>query len=140
MRGVWSLNHALQRASLRMEERLGITAQQRLVLRFVGLMPGVTPGELAKLLYVDRGSVTAVVKRLEARKLIRRTKHAEDGRSVVLSLTERGRRLATPLTLSIEHAARTALRASTPADVAAFHRVVRKIAAALEQACDAADD
>jgi len=42
---------------------------------------------------ISKGTLTGVVKTIEARGLVTRTKHATDGRLVVLSLTPQGKRL-----------------------------------------------
>lgn len=49
-------------------------------------------GELAAELGVTRASATALVGPLERRGLVRRAKDPEDGRSVIVALTEAGRR------------------------------------------------
>src|SRR5689334_23622938 len=41
MRLLWSIEHGLQRMSKRMENEIGITGPQRLVLRVVGQYPGL---------------------------------------------------------------------------------------------------
>jgi MarR family transcriptional regulator, organic hydroperoxide resistance regulator len=74
LRGVWEMNHALEKLSLNMAQRLGVTAQQRLVLRCVGKFPGVTAGQLATLLHLDPGTVSAALKRLEEKALLERRK------------------------------------------------------------------
>ena len=139
LRTIWALNHALERTSVRMETALGITAQQRFVIRLIGRLPGVTPGALAELLHVDRGSITAVLKRLEARALIRRTPDPEDRRRVSLALTARGRKLNVPSCISVEHAVELALAQSPASDVAAVRRLAHRLIAALDQVVDSAE-
>ena len=138
LRTIWALNHALERTSIRMESALGITAQQRFVIRLIGRMPGVTPGELADLLHVDRGSITAVLKRLQARALVSRTPDPADRRRVSLALTARGRKLNVPAAISVEHAVELALEGSPAADMAAMRRLARRLSAALDQVVDSA--
>ena len=46
-----------------------------------------------KKLYLDSGTLTPMLKRMEANGLVERTRSKEDERSVVISLTERGREL-----------------------------------------------
>lgn len=140
LRTIWALNHSIERTSIRMESVLGVTAQQRFVIRLVGRLPGITPGELADLLHVDRGSITAVLKRLEARELIIRTPDQDDRRRVSLSLSPRGRKLNLPAATSVEHAVELALEQSPAADVAAVRRLARRLIAALDQVTDAADE
>lgn len=140
LRTIWALNHSIERTSIRMESALGVTAQQRFVIRLVGRLPGIAPAELADLLHVDRGSITAVLKRLEARELIIRTPDKDDRRRVSLSLSARGRKLNLPAATSVEHAVELALEQSSDADVAAVKRLVRRLIAALDQVTDAADE
>lgn len=90
---LWRLNQALELLSARMERSLGITAQQRLVLRCIGRSPNVTPGQLAELLHLDPGTISAAIKRLGAKGLIERTKDKTDSRRALLTLSKVGRRL-----------------------------------------------
>lgn len=133
LREIWALNHAIERVSIRMEADLGLTAQQRFVIRILGKLPGTTPGQLARLLHVDPGSITAVIKRLEARELVARKRDPNDGRRVSLSLTARGRKLDVPAQVSVERAVATVLDRSTQADVAALRRLLGRLVDALEQ-------
>ena len=133
LRTVWAVNHAMERTSIRMESALGLTAQQRLVLRILGQLPGMTPGQLAELLHVDRGSVTAIIKRLEARDQVMRGPDANDGRRVSLTLTAKGRCLDVPAQISVERAVELALDRSTAADVAAVRRVLARLVTALDE-------
>jgi DNA-binding MarR family transcriptional regulator len=50
--------------------------------------------ELAVFLGLDRSSVSGLIDRAEARGLVRKTSSSDDGRSVRVSLTAEGRRLA----------------------------------------------
>jgi DNA-binding MarR family transcriptional regulator len=140
LRALWALNHALERTSRRMELVVGLTAQQRFVVRLIGQLPGISPGRLAELLHVDRGSITAVLKRLEARDLLVRTVDTADRRRVFLSLSPRGRRFDAPAPVSVEHAVVQALERSTATDVAAVKRLLARLVAALDEVSATADD
>lgn len=52
------------------------------------------PTEIARVLGRTTGGVTLALDRLEARGLLRRTRHSDDGRRVVIELTAAGRRVA----------------------------------------------
>lgn len=132
IRTLWALNHAFERASSRMEAQLGLTAQQRFVIRLLGKLPGVTPGQLSQLLHVDPGSITSTLKRLEARELVARKPDPDDRRRVSLSLSARGRRLDVPARVSVEHAVASVLERSTQADVAALRRLLGRLVEALD--------
>ncbi|MFO0627553.1 MAG: MarR family transcriptional regulator [Polyangiales bacterium] len=94
-----------------MEARLGVTAQQRFVLRCVGRFPGITAGHLASLLQVDRGTVSAALNRLERKGLITRRADPRDRRRVTLGLTPRGHALDRPQDGTVEDAASRAIAA-----------------------------
>ncbi len=104
---LWALNHALEMLSNNMAARLGVTAQQRLVIRCLGKYPGLSAGQLASLLHLDPGTISAALRRLEAKKLIARKRDPGDHRRAFLSLTKKGRSLdrGTPGTAenAVEH-------------------------------------
>lgn len=107
---VWQLEHALERASKRMEDAHGISGPQRFALRIIGGRPGITAGELAAVLHLHPSTVTGIVQRLEGRKLVKRAAHASDGRVSHLHLTQAGAKVSRPGARgTVEHAARTAL-------------------------------
>jgi DNA-binding MarR family transcriptional regulator len=132
MRSLWALDHALHKASIRMEAALGLTAPQRFVIRILGALPRLTPAQLAELLHVDRGSVTALLKRLEAKELVARSPDDQDGRRVLLSLTSSGRKLNRPARVSVEHAVASVLERTSPAELATVRRVLGRLVTALE--------
>jgi DNA-binding MarR family transcriptional regulator len=130
---LWRTSHALERRSRRMEKAVGVTAPQRLVLRVLGRFPGLTAGQLARALHVDPGTLSASLRRLEARGLIARRRDPVDTRRVTLGLTREGRALDVPHPGTVEAAA-DALLASTPAqDLAATVRVLERFSALLLQ-------
>jgi DNA-binding MarR family transcriptional regulator len=87
---LWRLNHALERLSARMDRSLGVTAQQRFIIRCVGKYPGITAGALARVLHLDPGTVTAALHRLEAKGHVERRRDDRDRRRVTLGLTRAG--------------------------------------------------
>lgn len=109
LRLVWTVDHALQKASKRMEAALGVTGPQRLVIRIVGRLPGIPAGQLALLLHVHPGTLSGMLKRLERAGLLRRRADPRDGRRSLLGLTTKGRRLDVQADGTIEAALRKAL-------------------------------
>ena len=78
MKMLWGLSHALDRASKQMAGTIGVTGPQRLVLRVVGLRPGVSAGDLAGTLHVHPSTLTGVLQRLVVQKLLMRTPDPRD--------------------------------------------------------------
>ncbi len=133
---VWRVNHAMQRVSTRMQHELGVTGPQRLVIRCVGHHPGVTSSQLAEMLHLDRGSVSAALNRLEAMRLLERNPDEDDGRRVTLSLTATGRKVDRPTKHTIEGTVEQVINAATTSDLEATGRVLAALAAALENEAD----
>ncbi|MFO0667720.1 MAG: MarR family transcriptional regulator [Polyangiaceae bacterium] len=116
-----------------MTVRLGVTFQQRTVLRLVGRFPGVTAGKLADTLHVDRGTLSTMLARLEARGLIERRQDTTDRRRVRVGLTSRGRSLDVPDEETVEGAVEEAIHAADPEDVRGTERVLSALVAQLER-------
>ena len=86
MRLLWSIEHGLQRVSKRMENELGITGPQRLVLRVVGRFPDLSASELAHIVHLHPSTITGILQRLVARGLLERARDPVDARRVRLRL------------------------------------------------------
>lgn len=74
-------------------ENLGLTYPQYLAMLVLWERDGLTVSELGDKLYLDSGTLTPLLKRLEAAGLISRIRAAEDERRVHLTLTAVGRKL-----------------------------------------------
>ena len=72
---------------------LGLTYPQYLVMLVLWEDEPQTVGSLGARLYLDSGTLTPLLKRMEAAGLVSRTRDAEDERRVLIGLTERGRAL-----------------------------------------------
>jgi DNA-binding MarR family transcriptional regulator len=110
-----------------MEDTLGISGPQRFALRMIGERPGITAGELAAVLHLHPSTVTGIVQRLEARRLVRRASSATDGRVAHLHLTALGSRANRPTTRgTVERAARATLAGCPPSARRAAARVLQR--------------
>jgi DNA-binding MarR family transcriptional regulator len=74
-------------------QALGLTYPQYLAMMVLWERDGLTVGEVSSRLLTDPGSLTPLLKRLEAEGLLTRTRSKEDERVVLLRLTEQGRAL-----------------------------------------------
>jgi len=72
---------------------LGLTYPQYLVLLVLWETDAIGVGELGERLYLDSGTLTPLLKRMEAAGLLARERAADDERRVIVTLTAAGRAL-----------------------------------------------
>jgi DNA-binding MarR family transcriptional regulator len=133
MRVLWAVDHALQSTSKRMEQRLGVTGPQRLVIRIVGQFPRASAGEIAGLLRIHPSTLTGILRRLEARELIERRPDPADARRALFNLSKTGRDLDRLQEGTTETAIARALDALSADDIEATRRVLDAITRALQE-------
>jgi len=90
---LYSAGLALTKAYRPMLEPLDLTYPQYLVMMCLWQRDGLPVRELGERLHLDSGTLTPLLKRLEARGLLARTRDAVDERRVLVTLTDDGRRL-----------------------------------------------
>ena len=133
MQLIWGVVHRVQRTSKRMTAEIGVTGPQRLVLRVVGLSPGMSAGDVAAILHVHPSTLTGVLRRLIAQRLLVRTDDPRDRRRAVLRLTPRGVRANAARRGTVESAITNALEGITDRDRAATKRVLLRLSMHLDR-------
>ncbi|WP_236613181.1 MULTISPECIES: MarR family winged helix-turn-helix transcriptional regulator [Rhodonellum] len=81
-------------------EELGLTYPQYLVMLILWEKDGLTVSQIGEKLFLDSGTLTPVLKRLEANNFIKRNRSDKDERKVEIELTYPGKSLqakATPI-------------------------------------------
>ena len=133
MRSLWGLNHALETTSRRMKAHLGVTGPERMVVRLVGRYPGISAGELARLMRVHPSTLTRLLKRLARRGLLTRRADASDARRALFMLTAAGESVDKVRRGTVEAAVSVALEALPSRDVLAAASVLDALAGAMER-------
>jgi len=133
MQLLWNVVHRLDQTSKRMRSQLGVTGPQRLALRVIGLYPGVSAGDLARILHVHPSTLTGVLRRLQQQKFLHRRADPRDRRRAVLDLTAAGQAANGVKTGTVEAAVAAALARCADRDVTAAAHVLATLAAQLEQ-------
>ncbi len=87
---VYSTAHAFNRAYKPLLDALGLTYPQYLAMLALWERDGLSVKEMGELLHLDSGTLTPLLKRLEAMGLVRRARDTADERSVRISLTAAG--------------------------------------------------
>jgi len=90
---VYRLNRSIGDAYRPLLEGLGLTYPQYLVMLALWERKILSIGELCRLLDLDTGTVSPLIKRMEALGLVRRERRPDDERSVSVALTEKGAEL-----------------------------------------------
>src|ERR671930_548385 len=90
---VYSTAHAFNRVYKPLLDALGLTYPQYLVMLVLWERDGVPVKDIGERLFLDSGTLTPLLKRLEANELIRRTRSTEDERQVLIALTAKGEAL-----------------------------------------------
>src|SRR5436190_7021355 len=90
---VYSTAHAFNRVYKPLLDRLGLTYPQYLVMMVLWERDGVPVKDIGEKLHLDSGTLTPLLKRLEAADLVKRTRSTEDERQVLIALTPKGRAL-----------------------------------------------
>jgi DNA-binding MarR family transcriptional regulator len=128
MQLLWAVAHGLERSSKGMAANLGVTGPQRLVLRVVGLFPGMSAGELASVLHVHPSTLTGVLRRLVGQRMLVRVAHPGDRRRAVLRLAPKGVRVNARRGGTVESAVAAALDTVPPGERQAARRLLERLA------------
>lgn len=90
---VYSAAHAFNRVYKPLLDRLGLTYPQYLVMLVLWERDDVPLKDIGERLFLDSGTLTPLLKRLEAAHLVKRTRSSEDERQVLIALTSQGHAL-----------------------------------------------
>ncbi len=90
---VYSTAHAFNRFYKPLLERLGLTYPQYLVMLVLWEHDGLAVKDIGERLFLDSGTLTPLLKRMEGMGLVKRTRSTEDERQVLIALTAQGHEL-----------------------------------------------
>src|SRR3954471_9717904 len=90
---IYSTAHAFNRVYKPLLDKLGLTYPQYLVMLVLWERDGVPVKDIGERLFLDSGTLTPLLKRLEAADLVKRTRSTEDERQVLIALTPKGEAL-----------------------------------------------
>jgi MarR family transcriptional regulator, organic hydroperoxide resistance regulator len=90
---IYSTMHAVNKAYMPLLEKVALTYPQYLAMLVLWESDDVTVKQLGERLFLDSGTLTPLLKRLEGMGLVDRTRDPRDERKVRLSLTVKGREI-----------------------------------------------
>ncbi|MEG9134068.1 MarR family transcriptional regulator, partial [Acinetobacter baumannii] len=86
-------NLALNQLYRKLLTPLGITYPQYLVMLVLWEKDEITVSEIGSKLFLESSTLTPILKKLEALQLLNRTRSKEDERQVIITLSEKGKKL-----------------------------------------------
>jgi DNA-binding MarR family transcriptional regulator len=101
-------------------------------LRFAGPSQQLSPTQLFKGLMISSAGITSRLDRLETRGLVRRERHPNDRRGVLVELTEEGRRVLDEAVKANTEAERELIAALGPAEARDLATLLKKMLTGLE--------
>ena len=113
---------------LRELEPLDLTPIQYSIIFVLSRLDGIDQATLAGLVALDRSTVGNVLMRLESRRLVKRERSPDDGRSRVLRLTRKGKNLAREASDGVARVQQRLLSPLSAKERATFVESLRKIA------------
>ncbi|MDE2615676.1 MAG: MarR family transcriptional regulator [Burkholderiales bacterium] len=122
---LYSASHAMSKAYKPHLDALGLTYPQYVAMLVLWERDGLTVSEIGERLYLDSGTLTPLLKRLETTGYISRLRDTTDERRVLIQLTAAGRRLkskAAPIPGCMFEAMQCA-----PAELATLTRQVQQL-------------
>ncbi len=126
---LYSTSLAMTRVYRPLLDALGLTYPQYLVLLVLWQYDGLAIGELGERVALDSGTLTPLLKRMQAQGLIERTRSAADERLVLITLTRQGAELRTRADAVHEQVA--CATACTPKERQALVRELKALRTAL---------
>ena len=74
-------------------DKLDLTYTQYITMMVLWEHPSLNVKELGEFLYLDSGTLTPLLKKMEAKGLLTRARSKEDERNLIVSITEKGEKL-----------------------------------------------
>ena len=136
LRVLWAINHGLATTSRYMKSKYGVTGRQRLIIQVVNEFPGISAGDLAKVLHLDPSTLTGVLQQMSQRGLLQLHPDARDRRRLRIQLTPKGRRMSHIAVGAIEAAVSKTLSRVSPSKLKATREVLSMLADNLDRRSD----
>ncbi|MBU4566307.1 MAG: MarR family transcriptional regulator [Desulfarculus sp.] len=139
LRSIRRIIRATDLHSRRLASEHRLTTPQLLCLRLLAQEGPLTPGAVAKEMYLSQATVTGILDRLEKRRLVERRRDQADRRKVSLHLTQEGITAVKQAPLPLHERFASRLEALTAAERDEIERVLDKVVELMEaQEVDAA--
>ena len=90
---LYAVSNLITRKYKPLLDRLDLTYTQYIVMMVLWEKDGITVCEIGKKLFLDNGTLTPLLKKLEAQGFLKRRRSKQDGRVITVKLTKEGKEL-----------------------------------------------
>ena len=90
---LYAVSNLITRKYQPLLKKLDLTYTQYIVMMVLWEKDGITVGEIGKKLFLDNGTLTPLLKKLETQGFLKRRRSKEDGRVITVKLTKEGKQL-----------------------------------------------
>ena len=125
--------------SRKFRDAYGLSLNQWRVIGLVNALTPVTFGRIRRILVMDKGQLSRVIKQLTDRGLLVTHPAADDARAVELSLTKMGRELHDKVLIFTSQRNEAVVETLTQEECCEFLRILKKITAHNEQLSEVAE-
>jgi DNA-binding MarR family transcriptional regulator len=125
------ISRAIDLYSRHLAARCNLTTPQLICLRHIASGPS-SPGMIASAVALSPPTVTGILDRLEARSLVVRSRHPQDGRRLVVELTEQGRKLLAEAPRPLQERFAQSLARLSQEEQQAMDETLKKMVAMME--------
>lgn len=132
LRSIRRIIRATDLNSRRLASEHRLTTPQLLSLRLLAQEGPLTPGALAKELFLSQATITGVLDRLERRGLVERRRDQKDRRRVSIHLTQEGREAVQQAPRPLHERFTARLEELSPAERDEIDRVLAKVVEMME--------
>ncbi|MCB2192142.1 MAG: MarR family transcriptional regulator [Deltaproteobacteria bacterium] len=132
LRSIRRIIRATDLHSRRLASEHQLTTPQLLCLRLLAQERTLTPGTVAKEMYLSQATVTGILDRLEKRGLVERRRDQTDRRKVSLHLTDEGRKAVEQAPLPLQERFASRLEALSDKERDEIDRVLAKVVDLME--------
>lgn len=130
LRFLSALHKANRQCSVHLEDQLadlGVSSHEGHLLTYVAVYGPCPVGELVRVFGLKKPTMTSMLDRLVARKLVTRKPHPDDRRSWLVGITPRGARVGHETHARVEHFERNIAKHVRSSDLRGFERVIEAI-------------
>lgn len=124
--------HSIDQHNKQLGKRYELTVPQLVCLRQLVVDGELTPGTLAKKIFLSQATVTGIIDRLEGKGLVNRIRSVVDRRKVVVRVTEKGKLMANDIPWPLQERFSQELAALQEPEIEQIDAILKRLVVMME--------